>query len=216
MRIVAVCLLVAMCFGQDAKEEPKKAPPAPKDLALQQMGAARAAIGKDKIPEAIERLQKAIGALQSLIAKGLESFIPKAPKGWRRENIKSSSGNWGSGQNTMQWHQVSCRFVSDDGKMVEMTLSNSPQMIQTSRAAAKMYADPNMVAMLNKNPDTKVESVQAGEWIGFIVSNRGRRATMTVMAEKVMVGFTSSTGDFDSVKKFWNLFPRKECAAANK
>ena len=46
------------------------------------------------------------------------------------------------------------------------------------------------------------------------------------MVETIQVGqkapefeletFNPQTGDFDSVKKFWDVFPRKECAAAHK
>lgn len=214
MRITAVLLLVALGYAQEPGEEEKKER-APTEIALQHMGKGRAAIAAKKIPEAIEHLQKAIVQLQKLVTKGLARWLPKAPKDWTRGKIKLNSGNWAGGEHAMQWNEARSRYTTTDGRVMNASVTTSPQAIKGSRQAAGAYMNPQMLKMMN-NDRTRIESINADGWVGWIIVQRGRNATLVAMAENVMFSLSLKTGDsMGTIKRFWAAFDRKGCAAAH-
>lgn len=214
MRVTAVFLLVALGYAQDVKNEKK--PQTPQQRAVTFVDKGRALILQEKPQAAIDQLQKAIGQLQKLLVKGLVRWLPKKFGDWERGKVQTDTGSWGSGEQAMQWNRAHCVYTSKDGRRkIDASISTSPQQIQGSRRMAEMYMNEQMVKLMN-NDNTKVEVIKAGEWIGWVVSQRGRDATLVAMAKKVMFSLRINSDDLSVVKKFWEIFDRKGCAAANK
>ena len=215
MRIAlcAVLALVALGYAQE-KEKPPKPDPKKDALALIEKG--RTAIAADKITDAIDHLQAAIDKLQTLVAKGLVAWLPKAPTGWKREEPKLETGSWGGGGQSMQWNAARCRYLSENGRLViNAQLSTQPKMLEATRQAAQMYANAELVKMINNDPDTTIESLKEGEWVGWIISQKGRDASLVAMTKKVMLSLSVNSDSIALLKPFWAAFDNKGCAAAN-
>ncbi len=214
MRVLAVLLLIALGYAQEPGEKKKKER-TPAQIALQHMGEGRTAIAAEKIPEAIDHLQKAIAQLQKLVTKGLARWLPKAPKEWTRGKIKLNSGSWAGGEQAMQWNEARSRYTTTDGRVMNASVTTSPQSIKANRQAGGAYMNPQVLKMMN-NDRTRIESINADGWIGWIVVQRGRNATLVAMAKNVMFSLSLKTGDnMDTIKQFWAAFDRKGCAAAH-
>ncbi|MHC4974643.1 MAG: hypothetical protein ACYTG3_20200 [Planctomycetota bacterium] len=126
---VVIGILAVLAIGQAQEAEDPKA--SVEKLIQEGLEAYKA--GKNQ--EAILKLQKAIGLIQQSAAKGLEAFLPAAPDGWKADPAKSKSGNWGAGEAAVTWTQASCRYIREsDNLKVEVTISDSPQIIQGQKA----------------------------------------------------------------------------------
>ncbi|MHC4135843.1 MAG: hypothetical protein ACYTDU_04535 [Planctomycetota bacterium] len=164
--------------------------------------------------EAIQRLQKAIGIIQQSAEKGLVSFLPAPAEGWKAEAPKSSSGNWGAGESAIQWTQVSRRYKREsDGLKVEVTISDSPQIIQGQLQALKAYENPQMLQMLNQDPNRRIALVDADGWKGWKITEKGQRAQTMAIHQSVMVMIDVRSDDEKVRDAFWGGVDRKGIAA---
>jgi len=210
---VVIGLTAALAVGQ-AQEE-KDPDPKARVEALVQEGLKAFRAGKNQA--AIQSLQKAIGLIQQSAAKGLVSFLPAPPEGWEADPAKSKSGNWGAGESAIQWTQASRRYRRESDKLkVEVSISDSPQIIQGQMQALKMYQNPQMLQMMNQDPNKKVELIDADGWKGWHTTQKGKRPRTQTMAiyESVMVQI-EVRGDDDTVREtFWNAVDRKGIASS--
>ena len=209
---VVIGLMAALAIGQaqEAKE-----PKAPGVEALIQEGLEAYRAGRHQV--AIQRLQKAIGIIQTAVQKGLESFLPEPAEGWKADPAKSQSGNWGAGESAVQWTQASRRYEREsDGLRVEVTISGSPQIIQGQLQALKLYENPQMVKMMNQDPKKKIELIDADGWKGWTTTEKGKRARAQTMAiyKSVMVMIEVRGDDAKARDDFWNGVDKKGLAAA--
>ena len=101
-----------------------------------------------------------------------------------------------------------------DGLKVEVTISDSPQIIQGQLQALKLYENPQMLQMMNQDPDRKVTLVDADGWKGWNTLEKGKRAQTMAICKSVMV-MIEVRGDDEKVREaFWSGVDRKGLAAA--
>jgi hypothetical protein len=145
------------------------------------------------------------------------SFLPAPPEGWKADPATSKSGNWGAGESAIQWTQASRRYRREsDGLKVEVTISDSPQIIQGQMQALKLYQNPQMLQMMNQDPNKKVELIDADGWKGWKTTQKGKRARTQTMAicQSVMVMIEVPGDDEQAREAFWNGVDRKGIAAS--
>lgn len=206
---VVIGLLAALAIGQ--AQEDKKPEAQVETLIQQGLEAYRA--GQPQV--AIQRLQKAIGLIQRSAEKGLASFLPEPAEGWKAEAPKSSSGNWGTGESAVQWTQASRRYKREsDGLRVEVTISDSPQIIQGHLQALKAYQNPQMLQMMNQDPKRKIELLDADGWKGWRITEKGQGAQTMAVFRSVMVMIEVQGEDAKARDAFWEAVDRKGIAAA--
>jgi hypothetical protein len=206
---VAIGLMAALAIGHAQEEKDPKV----QVEALIQGGLEAYRAGRHQ--EAIQKLQKAIGVIQRSAEKGLTSFLPAPPEGWKAEAPKSSSGAWGSGESAVQWTQVSRRYKREsDGLRVEVTFSDSPQIIQGHLAALKAYENPQMLQMLNQDPNRKIELLDEDGWKGWKQTEKGQRVQTLAIYRSVMVMIEVSGDDAKVSDTFWSGVDRKGIAAS--
>ena len=175
---------------------------------------ALAAYKAGKAATAIDDLQKAISLMQKSLQKGMAGFLPAAPKGWTAGKIDSTSMSMGTAKDAGAWRQVSRRYTRTSDKLrVTITITNSPQLIQATKAASKMYQSPQMIAMLNRDPNMKVELVSQHGWSGWIVISKGKSAQATALAKGCMLSVSASKDDEAALKAFWKAIDLKGLSA---
>jgi hypothetical protein len=207
--ILALPLLFAPALAGDAEDEAAI-------LAAIEKG--REALQAQKPQEAIESLQKAIGLIQAKAMKNLATFLPaRDEQEWEMGEVDTQQGNWGSGEQSFQWTQVSRRYTkkgAENGPEVTVMISNSPQIIEAQRAMLQMFKDPAMRAMMNQgNEGAKVDVIEDGEWLGMVTAEE-ERCTANIMHKKVMVQIDAERGNADLVKEFWAAVDKAGLAAA--
>ncbi|MHC5052612.1 MAG: hypothetical protein ACYTGK_18630 [Planctomycetota bacterium] len=208
---VVIGILAVLAIGQAQEAEDPKA--SVEKLIQEGLEAYKA--GKNQ--EAILKLQKAIGLIQQSAAKGLEAFLPAAPDGWKADPAKSKSGNWGAGEAAVTWTQASCRYIREsDNLKVEVTISDSPQIIQGQMQALKLYQNPQMLQMMNQDPNKKIELIDTDGWKGWKTTDKGKRPRTQTMAiyRSVMVMIEVRGDDEGARDAFWSGVDRKGIAAA--
>jgi hypothetical protein len=206
---LALPLLLSPLLAGDAEDDA---------AVLDAIDKARDAYKGGKPHDAIDLLQKAIGLIQAKSMRNLATFLPtRDEKEWEMGDIDTQNGNWGSGDQVFHWTQVDRHYKkkgSDEGPEVTVTISNSPQIIEATRAMLQTFKDPAMRAMMNQaNPDQKVDVIEDGEWFGMLTKEK-ERCSATILHEKVMVQIESTTGDDKLVKDFWAAIDNKGLAAA--
>ncbi len=207
--LLALPLLFAPALAGDAEDEA---------AVLAAIDKGREAFQAKKPQEAIESLQKAIGLIQAKAMKNLATFLPaRDDKEWELGEVDTQQGNWGSGEQSFQWTQVSRRYTkkgAEDGPEVNVMISNSPQIIEAQRSMLQMFKDPAMRAMMSQgNEGQKVDVIEDGEWLGMITSEKGR-CNANIVHRKVMVQIEAERGDEKLVKEFWDALDRKGLAEA--
>lgn len=180
----------------------------------------RDAFKAGKHQEAIENLQKAIGLIQAIASKGLAVFLPaRDAEQWEMAEVDTQNGNWGSGESSFQWTQVSRRYTKkgeEGGPEVNVMISNSPMLIEAQRGMVQMLKDPAMRAMMAQNQDgQKLDFVEEGGWLGMITTEK-ESCNAQIFHTKVMVQIESNTGDEKLVKEFWAAIDKDGLAGASK
>jgi len=177
----------------------------PKEAILAAIDQGRDAFAAGRTQAAIDHLQKAIGLMQSEATKGLASALPAVPEGWKAREPLTNSGAWGSGEGAFQWNSASRTYTREaDGVKVEITLSSSPQLVESQRAMLKMYEDPQMRKMLNQAGGQKIEIVKKDGWQGLSIIGEGSDATIAAFRGKTMLTITVGNGDAKILEKFWS------------
>jgi hypothetical protein len=206
---VVIGVLAALAIGQAQEEKEAEA----QVEALIQAGLEAYRAGQPQV--AIQKLQKAINLIQRSAEKGLLSFLPAPPEGWKADAPKSHSGSWGGGESAIQWTEASRDYRREsDGLRVEVTLSDSPQIIQGQLQALKVYENPQMLRMMNQDPNREIALIDADGWKGWTVTEKGKRAQTMAICRSVMVRIEVGRDDAKARDVFWNALDRKGIAAA--
>lgn len=212
LMLLALPFLFALVFAGD--------PPAPAGEAevLENIDKGREAFKAGKSHEAIDHLQKAISLIQKASMANLATFLPtRDEKVWEMGEIESTGGNWGTGEGSFQWTQVSRRYTKkgvEDGPEVTVQISNWPQMIEAQRAAFEPLRDPATRAMMAKlQPDVKLDFIDKDGWIGTITTQKEDCAAC-VTHTKVIVTINANKGDDKLVKEFWDAMDSKALGEA--
>jgi hypothetical protein len=171
-----------------------------------------------KTAEAIADLQQAVALMQQSLQKGLAAFFPKAPQGWQAGKVESSAvAATGTGGEGGSWTQVSRRYTRQADKLaVTVTMTNAPHLIQAQQGLSGMYRNPQMLQTLNRDPNRKVELVQAPGWFGWIIIEKGKRAQAAAFCKGCLLTVEVPKDDEPLLKTFWSAIDLKGLAAAGK
>ena len=209
LTLLALPLLFALALAGD---------PAVDEAILASIDKGREAAKAGKDQEAIESLQKAIGLIQKKGMKNLATFLPaRDEKTWDMGEVDTQTGNWGSGEQSFQWSQVSRRYTKkgdESGADVNVMISNSPQLIEAQRGMVQMLKDPAMRAMMQQG-EQKIEFIEEGGWLGMITAE-GDGCNAMIFHTKIMVQIQVSQGNADLAKEFWKAVDKDGLAAAQK
>ena len=167
---IAVALVLSLSLAVWAADA--KAPAKP-DEVESLIAKALAAHKAGKTADAIAALQKAISIMQQSLQKGLAAFFPAPPAGWTAGKIKSQSLSMGSAEQQGSWVQVTRTYTETATKArARMSITNSPQLIQAQKGMAAAFKNPQMLKMMNQNPDTKIDVVERDGFFGWLTINK--------------------------------------------
>ncbi len=167
-----------------------------------------------KTAEAVEQLQQAIALMQKTLQKGLASFFPAAPAGWKAGDIESSAMASATDSGGGSYTQVSRTYTrAADNVTVRISITNSPMLIAAHQAAAQAYANPQMIAAINQSGERKIELVRQEGWFGWIESQEGS-AQAFAACKGCMVTANVSNGELATLKRFWGAIDFKGLAAS--
>jgi len=207
--LILVLVVVGLCVAVSAADH--------KAEALKLIDQGKAALTADKAQEAIEHLQKAIGLIQKTLATGFAAFLPDTWEGWEAKEPESSSGSWGSGEDTFQWTQVERKYRRKSDELnVSISITSMPQMVMGLRAGLQQMKNPMVREMMMKDPNTTIEFIEADGWVGWLQTKKGKRSECTAVHEKLAVSIQFRKDDIALLKKFWEGIDRKGLAAATK
>jgi hypothetical protein len=200
--VIAVLVFGALLIAADE--------PDPKAEALAHIDKARAELVAGDGQEAIEYLQKAIAAIQKSMEGGFVAFLPKPGEGWTAKEPTSSSGNWGSGANAMQFTTVERVYLRDEDKLkVHVQITNMPQIVQAQSQAMAALKNPQMRAMLQQDPNMTVEFIEEDGWFGVWQAQKGSNVEMFAVQGSVLVTIRARIDDLPMAKQFWQTLDRK-------
>jgi hypothetical protein len=207
--LAVVAIAVGLVFAQEAAEIDKQIE------GHIQAGWASYKAGRPQ--DAIQHLQQAIGLIQKQSQKDLTTFLPKPGKGWKADEPDVDSGNWGSGGQSFQFNVITQTYTREaDGREVEVVLTNSPQMVMGQKQAAEVFKNPQMRAMLQKDPNQKYELIEEGKWFGLLHVEKGESARIIAFIGKLMVTISTDADDEKLVREFWASLDRAGLEAASK
>jgi hypothetical protein len=195
MRRLVVLLLFLPAFAEEADVEA---------LVRKAMEAYRAGRKHD----AVDLLTKAANLIQKEGERGLVAFLPAAPEGWRREEVQSSSGTWGSGESAFQWTQVDVEYVrgeEEEQVRVKVSISSSPVVVQAQKPMVDMLRNEQYLAMVNQDPDRKMKVFTKDGWNGFTVVEKEGSASLTALTEKLVCNIEAPSGDARLLGQFIGL-----------
>lgn len=206
---VLVLTVLSSALAQEPEATEKPAPPSVEKLTSEALAAYKA--GRNA--EAVEKLQQAISLIQKEMGEDMASFIPDAPQGWKADDVRSSSGSLGGdGGQGQQWVRLSRAYTrtSDDLK-VRLTISNSPQLVGTQRAATAMFSNPQYVAMLQSNPDMTIEAIDRDGWNGWMVVDKSN-AQLMAFCGSTMITVEAPKADKSAIETIFGAVDLKNLA----
>jgi len=164
--------------------------------------------------EAIAQLQQAVLLLQKSVEKNLAAFLPKPREGWTADDPEVQSGVWGSGEQSFQITTATRNYSrEEDGRSVEIVLTNSPQMVDAQKQLITTFANPQMAAMLGADPDRKLETFKEDGWDGMLTVEKDGEAQITAVTGNVLLTIRVDAPDEDLVREFWKALDRKALAS---
>lgn len=189
--VVAAVLMAAGAAGYVAAEEgAADASAKAKADALALIDKAKKALEGDRAQEAVDLLQKAVDLVQRNMLQGLADFLPQM-EGWKREKPEVNSGSWTADGETFQWNTAVANYRKGD-QSIQLTLSTSPQMVETYRQMAAAFREPQMRAMMLQ-ADPSMSFIDEDGWFG-VISGQGRGSGY-VVGDKIIVNVDAPNAD---------------------
>jgi flagellin-specific chaperone FliS len=176
------------------------------------MQQAQEAYKQGQVQQAIDALQKAIALLQESQRQGLAAFFPKVPDGWEADKVQSNSFSAGGNQeqNSFSYTTLTRTYKhKGDDLSVEITLANSPQMINTYKGMMDTFKNPQTLAMMNQNPDTKLALIDQEGWNGWSTLNKGSDAQFVALNGAYLLTLKVSKDDQTTLDSFWKAIDLK-------
>jgi len=210
MRIAAPGLLLLFAVVALAAEEKD-----PKAEALDLIDKGRAAVVAGRPNVAVAHLQDAIAKIQAAFTKNLASFLPEPGEGWTAGEPDTNTGSWGSGEGSFQWSHASRDYTrKSDDLRVAVVISNSPQLVRAQKQMAETFKNPQMRAMMERDPDKTIETSEPDGWFVLVLTEKGRSAQVLAFKGKTMVSIDAKRDDAAAVKEIWNAIDRKGLGSA--
>jgi hypothetical protein len=200
--VLAACCLVGGVAPRAAAQDRSPAGAADDVESLVRKGLEAYRNGKSS--EAVALLQEAIGVIQRSGEKSLAAMLPPVPEGWTAEEPETSSGAWGAGGDSMQWTQVSRRYVRErDSLGVTVTFTNSPQILMGQKAMAQVIDNPQYLKMMNQDGKQKISSRSVKGWVAWSVVETGKSAEGIALGERHVVMVDVDGGSEEILDRFW-------------
>ncbi len=142
----------------------------------------------------VDLLQKVISRINASSATGLAAILPKKfPKEFGAGEVKTSSGTWGNGANTMQWRTATQRWTNKTtGARITATASNSPQMVKAGRMGFDMYKNN---AQMKAAMAAQGIEISEREGFGIMISNSRGRPNVQIFGKLLMLQIQLSAGE---------------------
>jgi hypothetical protein len=155
--------------------------------------------------DAVAHLQEAITLMQKSLSKGLAAVFPEAPAGWEAGKVESNAMSFGSADGSQAWTQVSRTYTKTGVDLnVKIEITNTPQLIEAAKATAEAFKNPQMLAALNQNGNTKVEVVGKDGWFGWQTINKGSSAELVAYNKDCLLTVHVNKDDAAAMSTFWN------------
>lgn len=211
VRIVTAALAVGLLFAMGRA----KAPPKQAQAAVEaEVAAGLKAFKAGKVQDAIAHLQKAISVMQGLLAGDLSSHFPKAPDGWEAGEVKTQALA-ATGAGSTSFTQARRRYVRKKDKLrVEITLTDSPQLLKAQQAAGKAFDNPAVLQMINQDPNRQVRRIRRDGWTGWSMINKPRKAEAYVFTQHCLLVIDVPKADADVLDTFLKAMDLKGLAKA--
>jgi len=212
-KTIAVALVLSLSLAVWAAQT--KAPAKP-DEVESLIAKALAAHKAGKTADAVAALQKAISIMQQSLQKGLAAFFPAPPAGWTAGKVKSQSLSMGSAEQQSSWIQVSRTYTETKTKSrARIGFTNSPQLIQAQRGMAAAFKNPQMLKMMNQNPDTRIDVMERDGFFGWLTINKkSDKAEGNLLGPATMVTIEVRKDDGTRLKAFIKALDLKGLAKA--
>ena len=206
--ILLVALGLSLSLAQDDAARDKQF----EDL----LKSASTAYKAGKYSDSIASLQKALAMLRELAGADYASFLPKAGEGWKAGEPDVSSGTWGAGKDSFQIMTVSQSYRREkDGREVDLTITNSPQLTSGPRQFVEMLKQPGMAAMLaQSDPGKTIKTFEDGAWAGLVQIEKAKSVQLMAMTKSLMVTVAVNADDEKLATEFWQAINRKGLAEA--
>lgn len=209
LSVVAVLLCVVPAFGADPK------PIDAKSAAVEALIQAGLKAYKDgQTQRAVAALQEAIAQMQKQQEKGLASFFPKAPDGWEAGEIDTQSATFGTGKGSESFTTLNRTYTRKTDQMeVQVSLVNSPQLVESHKAMAEAYKNPAMLKELNADGN-KNKMIERDGWIGWLTVSKDDNATITAFNKSYVLTITVDKPDEAVLNSFWMAIDVKGLAGS--
>lgn len=219
--LVAVLLLsVSMASAQDAARN-KSDPGVPandqgKVDVAQVIEQALAAYRAADYQKSVTLLQQAIGQIQKMSEQGWGRFFPTVA-GWEGGKIDSQSSSTGTGNEGFQMTQLRRSYREIDGeRTVEVTITNSPQLVASSKASLEMYKNPQLVALMKQDPNRSFDVIDTDGWTGIVTVEKKDGGHVMALCGSTLVTINLNGANAELVRKFWDAMDHKAMAAVAK
>lgn len=209
LAVLTLVLALGLALGDEEAERARKI----EDHIQKGLAAHRANLPQ----EAINQLQQAVLLLQKSVEKNLAAFLPKPGEGWTADDPEVQSGMWGAGEQGFQFTTATRHYErEEDGRSVEIVLTNSPQMVGMQKQLITAFQNPQMAAALGADPDRKVEMLKEDDWEGMLTVEKDGEAQIIAVTGDILVTINVDAPDGDMARKFWASVDRKALAAIAK
>lgn len=212
MRMRRIGFLAALVIAGAASFSVAAEATAPKPDPQALIQQAQDAYKQGHIQQAIDAMQKAIALLQESQREGLAAFFPKPPDGWEAGKVQSNSFSAGGNQQEKNFSYTTLTRTykhKGDDLSVEITLANSPQMINTYKGMMDTFKNPQTLAMMNQNPDTKIALIDQEGWSGWSTLNKGGDAEIIALNGAYLLTLKVSKDDKATLDSFWKAIDLK-------
>lgn len=163
--------------------------------------------------DAIQSLQSAISMIQKSQQKGAAKGFPKAPAGWEAGKLESQSISTGSATENFAWTMLTQAFTrKSDNTRVNIELANSPQLIEPQKAMFENLKNPQVLAMMNQSPDTKLSMISQDGWAGMKIVEK-QEAKIVAFCDNSLITITVNKADEAALETFWKAVDLKALAA---
>ena len=217
MKYTLALITISLWFGtvhaQDPLSKPVASDPSASDPvtsdpmveAQKLIAQAQEAIKDGRAEDAIDLLQKAIGALQSIEKAGLSGLLPDPPDGWSATEPQAQSGNWGSGAQAFQWTTANRRYTHEnEGTQVEITITNSPQLVTAQQQTIAAFKNPQLAKLLRQQQGQKLDIFDDRGWSGYSAKEEEPPGgNLIAIKEKTLITIRVHGGPATHLDVFW-------------
>lgn len=162
----------------------------------------------EKPADAIAELQAAINLIQAQLSKTLAGQLPDAPQGWSAGEVESDSMSVGAGGQGHAFSTAKRTYTRKADKAeVTVEITDSTIIIGAHKQMAQAFQNPQMIEMMNRDPDTQIKVLKIPGWVAWAQTSKGGSASGTLIAvsEHHAVNVQSNSAEMAILDQFAKL-----------